>query len=237
MKDEADPEFRERQEALKGRINRIDRESLTANPRREAFFEAVYEQADEDPAGVPWADLAAKEKLSDWLSAQSGIESPNRGRAIDVGCGLGDNAEALASAGYQTIAFDFSPKAIEWALNRFPDTSVTYQVADLFNLPGEWYQAFNLVHECYTLQSIPSETLDQTIPAVASLVAPGGTLLVYSRVVEDGIKTDGPPWPLQRSHLNSFDQHGLVLISTDEFELVRPDRAIPHLFSIWRRPI
>ena len=231
VSDQTNLDFLAKRDAAKDRINRIDRAVLVDNPRREAFFETVYDKADGDAAGVPWADLAAKDKLAEWISSQSG----HTGRAMDVGCGLGDNAEALSEAGYATTAFDFSAKAIEWARKRFIDTDVEYHVANLFELPEDWKAAFDLVHECYTLQSIPPETLSQSVPAVAGLVAPGGTLLIYSRLVEDGVETQGPPWPLQRSMLRSFEHLGLELVESQEFDLVRPDKTIAHQFSVWQR--
>ena len=41
---------------------------------------------------------------------------------LDVGCGLGDNAECFAAAGAKVTAFDFVAQAIEWAKRRFPQT-------------------------------------------------------------------------------------------------------------------
>ncbi len=38
-----------------------------------------------------------------------------------------------------------SPEAIEWCHRRFPESSVDYRVADLFSLPEEWTQSFDLV--------------------------------------------------------------------------------------------
>jgi len=176
--------------------------------------------------------LTTKDKLASWLADHPDHE----GRAIDVGCGLGDNAEALSEAWYETVGFDFSPKAIAWAKERFPESDVTYRQMDLFDLPQEWLGAFDLVHECYTLQSIPSATLERSIPAVVSLVAPEGFLLVYSRIREDGAMVDGPPWPLEESKLMSFTDHGLELVSRENFVLERPDRTIPHVFCVWRKP-
>ena len=226
-----DKDFFERRQKAQEQINRIDRDTLETEPQRDKFFDAVYRQAEGDAAMVPWADMAAKHKLRNWL-----LDNPGKGkRAVDVGCGLGDNAEALAKAGYQTTGFDFSKDAIDWAKQRFPKSGVTYQTADLFDLPEEWSGAFDLVHECYTLQSIPPETLEKTIPATANLVAPNGILLLYARVREDGQTADGPPWPVEKSKLQEFAMHGLTLENMDEFSVERQDRSIPHYFMVWRR--
>ena len=223
--------FQARRDAAKSKIDHLDEYTGPDSTKREAFFETVYDLAGGDAAAVPWADLAAKESLANWLSASSSHE----GSAIDIGCGLGDNAEALAEAGYATKAFDFSKKAIDWAKKRFPDSPVEYHQADLFDMPKDWIEAFDLVHECYTLQSIPPETLKKSIPATASLIAPGGTLLVYSRIRADGAEVQGPPWPLEESALMAFESHGLTLLSRKDFKLVRPDKHIPHAFCVWRR--
>lgn len=224
-------DFKARQEANKTRINALDHNRLFAEPRRDAFFENVYQMADGDPAMVPWADLQAKDKLLNWLS----VNADPGCKAIDVGCGLGDNAIALENAGYKTTAFDFSNDAINWARSRFETSSIEFLVGDLFDLPEHWVGNFDLVHECYTLQSIPPETLEQSIPAVASLVAEGGTLLVYTRVREDDSDVSGPPWPLEMSRAASFSQFGLELMLRESFSLEKDDRKIPHEFSIWRR--
>lgn len=232
MSSETREEFLKRRDAMKLEINKLDRDTIHSMPEREVFFETVYENADGDAAGVPWADLAAKNELSNWLE-----DNPDHnGRAIDIGCGLGDNAHALAQSGYDTTAFDFSPKAIAWAKERFPDSRVSFHVEDMFKLPSEWLGNFDLVHECYTLQSIPSETLEKSIPAVASLLAPGGLLLVYTRVREDGEDVEGPPWPLEKTKAMSFTEQGLEQVSCKAFILEWKGRQIPHVFCVWRKP-
>ncbi|MEZ5791291.1 MAG: methyltransferase domain-containing protein [Nitratireductor sp.] len=122
-----DPEaFRARREALKSRIDPLDKDMIDGGDRG-AFFDTVYDMAAGDAAGVPWADLKPKQQLEQWLAS-----NPGNGRtAIDIACGLGDNAEAMAAAGYRTTAFDLARKAVAWARQRFPDSAVDYQVADL----------------------------------------------------------------------------------------------------------
>jgi DNA-binding NarL/FixJ family response regulator len=83
-------------------------------------------------------------------------------RAVTIGCGLGDDAEAMSRYGYQVTAFDISPSAIEMCRKRYPDSGVEYIVADLFALPTEWQHGFNLVYECNTIQ-IKSEFPDLRI--------------------------------------------------------------------------
>lgn len=229
--DHLSEEFRRRREALKARINPLDKDILPDNPDRKAFFDAVYDMADGDAAAVPWADLRPKGKLVDWLA-----DNPGEGkRAIDVACGLGDNAEAMAAAGYETTAFDLAGKAIGWARRRFPDSPVDYRAASLIEPPAEWLGAFDLVHECYTIQSVPPELHPRFARAVADLVKPGGILLVYARKRAEDAPADGPPWPLKPSETGIFAEFGFEPLHREDFDIVRPDRRIAHEFAVWRR--
>lgn len=136
--------------------------------------------------------------------------TPGAGRALVVGCGLGDDAELTARLGYRTVAFDYAPSAIERARARFPDSSVEYVVADLLDPPAEWSGAFDLVVEVFTVQSLPPAVRSTVIANIAGFVAPGGRLLVVATM---GEPVDGPPWPLTRAQVESFP---LELESLDE---------------------
>ena len=99
-----------------------------------------------------------------------------------MGCGLGDNAEALGQLGYEVTAFDLSPTAVEWARKRFAGSPVTYVAADLFDAPADWAGAFDFVHETYTLQALmPGTGLRQRAArCLAGFLKPGGRLLVIT---------------------------------------------------------
>lgn len=56
-------------------------------------------------------------------------------RAVTIGCGVGDDAEALSAHGYQVTTFDISPSAIDLCRKRYPRSRVEYVVADLFDHP------------------------------------------------------------------------------------------------------
>lgn len=233
--DPATGDFQKRRDEARQKINAMDKDVLHDAPERQGFFNAVYENAGGDPAFVPWADLKAKQQLDQWLEKNIGIKSSHPLKAMDVACGLGDNAEALANAGYQTTAFDLAADAIDWAKGRFPNSKVDYRTADLFNLPDQWHEAFDLVHECYTLQALPPHMVEKTAAAIACLVKPGGTLLVFTRTRPDGANVDGPPWPLEESTLGWFGHSGFELVGDHRFQNEKNGRSIPHAFMEWRR--
>ena len=173
------------------------------------FFESMYRNARGDADGIPWASLTPSPVVERWL----GAASAKPGRAVVVASGLGDDAEALAAHGWAVTAFDVAPTAIEWARRRFPESPVDYVVADLFDVPPGWSQAFALVVEVFTIQSITPQVRERTIHRIGDLVAPGGTLLVGA-VGHDGPPIEhGPPWPLTRDDLGSFSTAGLEQVS------------------------
>ena len=93
---------------------------------------------------------------------------------------------------------------------------IDFVVADLFAAPSEWREAFDLVHETYTLQALPAQLLPEMRQALADFVKPGGRLLAISRARDENQHIDGPPWPLARMDIEAFCACGLVLESLDD---------------------
>ena len=109
-----------------------------------------------------------------------------------------------------------------------------YHIADLFDLPAD-FGRFDLVHECYTLQSLPDELRDPAFAAIADLVAPDGTLLVYARVRPDGSPWEDVPWPVMLGEFKAFEEAGLTLVSEVHFDAPSRRGMIPHAFLVYRR--
>ncbi|MFN6486457.1 MULTISPECIES: class I SAM-dependent methyltransferase [unclassified Nostoc] len=175
-----------------------------------SWFEILYDKAKGDTAQIPWAKLAPHPYLQDWLTNHEPFISQQK--ALVIGCGLGDDAEALANLGFEVTAFDISPTAIAWCQQRFPDSTVNYVVADLLAIPSQWHQAFDFVFECRNIQALPLNVRSSVISSVTSLIALGGTLLLITRVRDTEVEPSGPPWPLSNSELAQFENLGLSQI-------------------------
>ncbi|MBW4442964.1 MAG: class I SAM-dependent methyltransferase [Plectolyngbya sp. WJT66-NPBG17] len=189
------------------------------------WFEALYATANGDPTAVPWARLTANALVLEWLD-----RGLIRGKkAIVIGCGLGDDAEELAKRGLEVTAFDISESAIAWCRKRFPNSPVSYQVADLFALLEAWKGAFDFVLESYTIQAMPPELRSQVIPKIAELVAASGQLLVICRGREPEQPLTTVPFPLTRTELAGFEQAGLSAVEFEDLcepETVRRFRIL-----------
>lgn len=181
---------------------RLAAESL-ADGDATGWFERLYVAAERGEAVVPWADLEPNPMLT-------GQVRPGQGRALVVGCGLGDDAEYVASLGYQVTAFDVAESAVAKANARFPYSGVDYRVADLLAPPDAWRGAFDLVVEIYTVQVLQGEERALAIGNIAGFVAPAGTLTVIARARDDSDDPGRMPWPLTRTEIESFGSGGHI---------------------------
>jgi 2-polyprenyl-3-methyl-5-hydroxy-6-metoxy-1,4-benzoquinol methylase len=172
------------------------------------WFDVLYQEAKDDFTQIPWAKMKPHPYFQDWLDNLAQINRNHS--ALVIGCGLGDDAEALANVGFSNVtAFDISPHAINWCKQRFPQSSVNYVVADLFQIDSSWQHKFDLVYECRNIQALPLSVRSEVISSIANLVAQDGILLVINRLRDTDEEPQGPPWALSLQEFNSFTQFGL----------------------------
>lgn len=169
-----------------------------AQPGSLGWFEELYRLYREGEPVLPWAKLKPNAPLVEWVERQEALPGPE---ACVVGCALGDDPAYLASKGLRVTAFDIAPTAIELARARFPEAAVNWMTANLTELPQELRGRFDFVFEANTLQAIPAEVRAKALPAVFSLLKPGGVMLLVARAREENEAVQGPPWPLALSEL------------------------------------
>ncbi|MBI3680324.1 MAG: methyltransferase domain-containing protein [Acidobacteria bacterium] len=172
------------------------------------WFEALYREGLENPAVVPWAEQRPNRLMVEWAQREQLRGESNR--ALVVGCGLGDDAEYLAGAGFQVTAFDLAPTAVLQCRQRFPQSSVEYRAANLLDPPADWAGRFKFVLEVFTLQTLPPEVRAPALVNLAAFVAPGGTLLIICRAREPGDDPGSLPWPLTRHEMSRLEELGLL---------------------------
>lgn len=208
-------------------------ETYAAKGDPDGWFEEFYDRADGDISRVYWADLEPNPLLLDWVDAHP---VPAGRRAVVVGCGLGDDAEALRERGFSVVGFDISPSAIDMCRRRYPGSSVEYVTADLFDHPDSWRRGFDLVYECNTIQILTGANRVRALSAIAELVAPGGEVVVScrSRAIDDHSQTF--PIALDRHEIDGFVRAGLTethFLAYDDHQ----DPPVPHFFAVYRRSI
>ncbi|WP_433520960.1 class I SAM-dependent methyltransferase [Nocardia pseudovaccinii] len=186
--------------------SRLAAESL-AQDDPTGWFERLYAEAAAGAAIVPWDRDQPNPMVVEWAERRA-ADGAGR-RALVIGCGYGQDAEYIARLGFATTAFDISPTAIAEVRQRFPKSAVEYVVADLLDLPAAWRDAFDLVVESITVQSMPVSVRGTAIANIRRAVAPGGQLIVIAGIRAERAEVSGPPWPLTRSEIDSFAAEGL----------------------------
>lgn len=214
------------QDALRAHAGRLAAESAAAGDAT-SWFEQLYQAAARGEFVIPWASLVPNPHLVQWATARS-LRGTGR-TAVVVGCGFGDDAEFVASLGFDVVAFDISPTAIEGARSRFPGSSVNYTPGDLLNPAASWLGAFDLVVEIYTVQPLTGTARTTALSVLPRFVAPGGTLLIIAHATEETAPERDPsrfPWPLTRAEVDSAADGILHPVNV---ELFRDDETPPTL--------
>ena len=176
---------------------------MKAHNKASAWFDGLYQEHKDTHENIPWARQAVNPLLQSYLDE----EDAHQGKALVIGCGLGDDAMALADAGYDVTAIDVSQTALDLAKTRFPNANIDFKKQDIF----EYDETFDFVFEAFTIQSLPVEYREKMVKAVVNTIAKGGRLLLVAHKHNETF--DGPPWPLAQEEVDLFKVEGLRELS------------------------
>lgn len=134
------------------------------------IYDAWYRFGDPPWVGGPRSELVDL--------VESGRLAPCR--ALDLGCGQGDNAIFLAQHGFTVTAIDFAPSAITKARRKAHDAGVTVEfvVDDLTRLRSGYGQ-FDLLVDYGTLDDLGDRGRDAYVREVLPLAGPGAQFLLW----------------------------------------------------------
>ncbi|MGY0007371.1 class I SAM-dependent methyltransferase [Micromonospora sp. I033] len=151
-------------------------------------YDIDYDEVYRDTAhsgGPPWDIGGPQPALAAVLDG--GVRGP---KVLDIGCGAGDLAVALARRGYQVTAVDISRVAIDQARAKVAGEGLTvhFEVQDAtrLSLPSA---PFDSVFDSGLLHSLVRRgggAADEYLAALPGLAAPGATVFVLAVSLADG---------------------------------------------------
>ncbi|MFI5025308.1 MAG: class I SAM-dependent methyltransferase [Solirubrobacterales bacterium] len=136
---------------------------------------------------TPWeqmADLRIADQIAGLFAREEEGRRPPYGRALDLGCGSGIWAVALAQRGWQVTGVDFVPKALRRARERAEQAKVEVELlqGDVTELEeigvGSGFQLL-LDFGCFHDELSDEQRAEEGRGATAA-AAPGATLLIMS---------------------------------------------------------
>lgn len=143
-----------------------------------AFFNAIYQDA------APWDIGVAQPALSALFD-----EYPPEGPALDVGCGSGDLAIALAQRSLPVLGIDFVESAIAQARERAaalaPEMAqqVEFQVADALH-PSRLQKQFATITDCAFYHLFNPEQSEGYVDELAASLLPGGRYYLLAFAID-----------------------------------------------------
>jgi SAM-dependent methyltransferase len=143
---------------------------MTMDEKFSRGAEEIYSNVPSDE--IPWNNMEPPELLVELVESGK-VEA---GRALDLGCGLGNYAIWLAGKGFDVVGVDASPTAIKIAKRNAKKKKVKceFVVADL---TGEWPdlgRQFDFVYDWGLLHHIMPKNRDKYIENVHRVLKPKG---------------------------------------------------------------
>ena len=160
----------------------------------------------EDPALFEFWEKRFREDFTPWDagrvpgSLRQFLETEPRGQRVLIpGCGSGYEVRAFAEGGFETLAIDFAPAALERARENLGPLARLVRAADFFEFePGT---PFDLIYERAFLCALPRRIWARYAPRVAQLLRPGGRLAGFF-YFDEGER--GPPFGLKAGELSAL---------------------------------
>lgn len=182
------------------------------------YWEKQYQSS-----GLPWETNRPSSELQRVIS-DCHIQPC---RAVEFGCGTGDDAVWLASRGFEVTAVDLSSEAIDQArgLARAAGVSVNFIVADV-TAPGVFSDKYDFFYDCGSYTAVHLDDGPAYRHAIERTCRPGALgLVLMGNALEPGGE-DGPTvleeWQVRAEWSQGFD---IVSLRSFRFDARREGEA------------
>lgn len=146
---------------------------------------------------------AATSPVREWLEDQL----PPGGRALDIGCGSGNNCVLLAERYQEVLGIDISQRMLDLAATKQTWIPVRYECRDALELSPSSHGRFDLVLSVNAVFHLGPAQL--VLPRLRELVAPGGRLVII-----DVTRPDAAAERLPSSY--AFDTAEIIYAATGD---------------------
>ncbi|MEO3855791.1 methyltransferase domain-containing protein [Acrocarpospora sp. B8E8] len=144
----------------------------------ENHWEQLYQRA---TAALPWEPSRTPVEFAEWASLLAPGSS-----VLDLGCGRGDHAVAMARHGFQVAGIDFSATAIAAAREKATASGVDdirFEVANLLDYRSE--STFDLVYDYSVFHHVDVSNRAAYARTVSLAVRPGGLFAIVCYADDD----------------------------------------------------
>lgn len=178
-----------------------------------------------DKGVMPWDAGAVPAGLVAFVKAL-----PPGCRVLVPGCGSGHEVGFLADAGFDVLAIDFSPPAIELAHRNASRCADRIRLADFFAFDAG--DGFDCVYERAFLCALPRMLWARYAERMTAIVRPGGCLAGYW-FMDDNER--GPPFGTNPAQLASLLEPAFALEHDEPVTDSLPVFAGRERWQTWRR--
>lgn len=192
--------------------------------RTKEQWEKIYENK-----RTPWNTETAEPYLSK-LVEDGKVKA---GRAIDIGCGTGNESIYLATKGFEVTGIDISEKAVSAARRKAKESNVncSFITANVLEIPLNQQYDFVLDRACFHFLD-PSER-QKYIDNIGSLLKPNGTFLL---IVSSDQESPKNTYQLSKEDIhdlfsNLFDIQNVELVTLETHK----EKAKPYICLMKRK--
>jgi SAM-dependent methyltransferase len=159
------------------------------------------------------------------------------GRVLDVGCGTGTEALALARRGHAVVGVDFAPTAIERARERAADRSfkgdATFAVADAFALSAAGIGSVETVVDVGLFHTLERRDYADYAESLASVLGAGGRVVLLE--FGPDAPADWGPDPVSEADVRRAFGDGWAIETIESAPFETRQGAVPGILAVIER--
>lgn len=116
---------------------------------------------------------------------------PRVSRILDLGCGVGRDANLFAEYGHQVLATDFSSEVIKQNRKIFKRSNLEFQVMDMSEPMPYESETFNVVYANLSIHYFSHTAVQNIISEIMRLLKPGGLFCFACKSPKDSYHGEG----------------------------------------------